>query len=470
MADLRNVPWSPEAEKAVMGALLLSDGAFESIADCLRAEDFLFRPHRVVFEAVAELAAQGRPRDVVTVYEHLAAREQAEDIGGLAFVGGLANEAGSAANIRAYAEIVRARSLYRQLIGVATDVMDSLYDRQDMPVSEQLDYAESRLLEVHNLIEGGAQQGPVVMREAYEQALHSINELADRGTTLTGVDTGLRDLNRMTAGLQPGNLIVIAGRPAMGKTALATQISGQAAVRGGGCALFFSLEMPANELVQRLMSQFEGVQLERLKQPKKLTDEDWDRLGKGQHLPAANYWIDDSHSITLTQIRTRARRLHRKHRLSVIVIDYVQLVTAKAGRKDITRDREVGEISRGLKGLAKELGVPIIVLSQLNRECERRADKRPMMSDLRESGSLEQDADLAILCYRDEVYHPKGPHKGVAELIIGKQRSGPTGTAEATWYGPRALYSDLAGPNREERERLHSGGPSQGRGHDWGEG
>ncbi len=441
MADLRNVPWSPEAEKAVLGGLMLSDTAFEAIADRLRAEDFFYRPHGVVFGAISELAGQGKPRDVVTVYEHLAEREQADDIGGLAFVGTLANEAGSAANVRAYAEIIRTRSLYRQLIGVATDVLDSLYDRQDMPVTEQMDYAESRLLEVHNLLEGGAQQGPVVMREAYERALQNINDLADRGTTLTGLDTGLRELNRMTAGLQPGNLIVIAGRPAMGKTALATQISGQAAVRGGGC----------------------------LKQPRKLTDEDWDRLGKGQHLPAANYWIDDSHSITLTQIRTRARRLHRQQVLSIIVIDYVQLVTAKGGRKDITRDREVGEISRGLKGLAKELGVPIIVLSQLNRECERRADKRPMMSDLRESGSLEQDADLAILCYRDEVYHPNGPHQGVAELIIGKQRSGPTGTAEATWYGPRALYADLQGPGRDERERLHSGGQPAHTGHDWGE-
>ncbi len=244
MADLRNVPWSPEAEKAVLGGLMLSDTAFEAIADRLRAEDFFYRPHGVVFGAISELAGQGKPRDVVTVYEHLAEREQADDIGGLAFVGTLANEAGSAANVRAYAEIIRTRSLYRQLIGVATDVLDSLYDRQDMPVTEQMDYAESRLLEVHNLLEGGAQQGPVVMREAYERALQNINDLADRGTTLTGLDTGLRELNRMTAGLQPGNLIVIAGRPAMGKTALATQISGQAAVRGGGCALFFSLEMP----------------------------------------------------------------------------------------------------------------------------------------------------------------------------------------------------------------------------------
>ena len=433
MDSLKIPPHSIEAEQSVLGGVMLDNHAWEKIADQVSEEDFYRYDHRLIFRAIADLAEDNQPLDVVTLSEWLGKRGELEDAGGLAYLGTMAKDTPSAANIAAYAAIVRERSILRQLIGVGTDIADSAFNPGERSSKEILDEAESS---VFKIAEQGSKQGQAFkpIKSLLKVTLSQIDELSKSDSAVTGLSSGYPDLDTMTSGFQKGDLIIVAGRPSMGKTTFSMNIAEYAAISTKKPVAVFSMEMPGEQLTMRMLSSMGRVDQGRLRTGK-LTDDDWPRIAQAVKMfSEVPMFIDDSAALSPTEVRARARRLAREHgQLGLIVLDYLQLMQG-SGKSD-NRTTEVSEISRSLKALAKELEVPVIVLSQLNRSLEQRPNKRPIMSDLRESGAIEQDADVIIFIYRDEVYNPETTDKGVAEIIIAKQRNGPIGTSRLTFLG-----------------------------------
>ena len=431
---LKIPPHSAEAEQSVLGGLMLDNSTWDQVADRITETDFYRADHRLVFQAIRALAEKNSPFDVVTLTEWLERNNQLENAGGFAYLGILARDTPSAANISAYAEIVRERSILRQLIQIGTAIANSAYHPQGRDSRELLDEAEKN---VFAIAEQGmrARQGFIGIKELLLKAVDRIDTLFQQDNPITGLPTGWHDFDEKTAGLQPGDLIIIAGRPSMGKTTFAMNIAENVAIRCAKPVAVFSMEMPAEHLIMRMLSSLGRIEQHRIRTGK-LEDEDWPRLTSAvSMLNDKPLFIDDSSALSPTEVRSRARHLQREcgKPLGLILIDYIQLMQVPGNTE--TRAIEVSEISRSLKALAKELHVPVVALSQLNRSLEQRSDKRPIMSDLRESGGLEQDADLICFIYRDEVYNPQSAEKGIAEIIIGKQRNGPIGTMRLTFQG-----------------------------------
>jgi replicative DNA helicase len=444
-AALRVPPHSLEAEQAVLGGLLLDNSTWDSIADRLRADDFYRRDHQLIYEAILELSGRSDPSDAVTVAEHLASKGLTDETGGLAYLAGLARDTPTAENIRAYADIVRERALLRHLIRVSGEIAGSAYQSEGRAAADLVDEAERRIFEI---AEKGRKQGSgfVPVREVLGATIDRLDLLHASQGQLTGLSTGYTELDKMTAGLQPGELIIVAGRPSMGKTTLALNIGENAAIAANKPVAVFSMEMSREQLAFRMISSLGRVDQSHMRTGM-FGDEDWARINSAiAQMKSAPIFIDDSGSLTPTEVRARARRLARDCErlggLGLIVVDYLQLMQV-AGTKE-NRATEISEISRSLKALAKELRVPVIALSQLNRSVEQRTDKKPVMSDLRESGAIEQDADLIMLIYREEVYEPDTPRKGIADIIIAKQRNGPTGEVHLTFLGKYTRFENLA--------------------------
>ena len=437
---IRTPPHSVEAEQSVLGGLMLDSNAWDAVADIVTATDFYRRDHRLIFEAVAEVVERRGPCDAVTVSEHLERKGLAEETGGLAYLGTLARDTPSAANVRSYAEIVRERSILRQLVEAGAQISSSVHESGGRPASELVDEAERRVFEI---AERGtrSRMGFQSIKDVLPATVDRLDMLHQSPGTLTGVATGFSDLDRITTGLQPGDLVVVAGRPSMGKTTLAVNIAENAAVGKGVPSAIFSMEMSSEQLTLRLISSLGRVNQTHLRTGQ-CTDEDWSRInGAIAQLSAAPLYVDETPSLTPTEVRARARRLKREHGLGLVVVDYLQLMQV-AGTKE-NRATEISEISRGLKALAKELQVPVVALSQLNRSVEQRSEKRPVMSDLRESGAIEQDADVIMMIYREEVYEPNTTRKGIADIIIAKQRNGPVGEVHLTFLGEYTRFENL---------------------------
>ncbi|MDY6942725.1 MAG: replicative DNA helicase [Pseudomonadota bacterium] len=439
-AAARIPPHSREAEQAVLGGLLIDSARWDEVGDILGEGDFYFNEHGLIFRALAELAAKHEPIDVITVSDHLKATNQLESVGGLAYLGMLAKDTPSAANIKAYGQIVRTRSVLRMMIRVGTDICESAYDSKGRDIVQLVDEAERW---VFGIAETGmrSHQGFVSVNALLGKAIDRIEELFQSDSPITGLASGLHEFDEMTAGLQPGDLVIVAGRPSMGKTSFAMNIAEHAAIRDKVPTAIFSMEMPGEQLAMRMISSLGRIDQSKLRTGR-LSDSDWPRITSATALMAdAPLFIDDSPALSPAEVRARARRLKREHGLGLIVIDYLQLM--QIGSASENRATEIAEISRNLKALAKELHVPVIALSQLNRNLEQRPNKRPVMSDLRESGGIEQDADVITFIYRDEVYNPDSPDKGTAEIIIAKQRNGPTGTARLTFLGQYTRFENF---------------------------
>lgn len=449
VARLRVPPHSVEAEQSVLGGLLLDNLAWDRAADLLTESDFYRHEHRHIFAAVAALVANSKPADVITVFEQLQSVGRAEDCGGLAYLNALAQSVPSAANIRRYAEIVRERAILRKLIAASDEIATHAFNPQGRAVSQILDEAEGKIFQIGE--EGSRQkQGFQGIDKLVVDLLDRVNELHDNGAEdVTGVRTGFYDLDGQTAGLQKGDLIVLAARPSMGKTAFALNIAENVAVKEELPVLVFSMEMGASQLALRLVGSLGRIDQTHLRTGR-LTDDEWGRLAEAvDRLKQAQLFIDETPGLTAAELRARARRMARQYgQLGLIVIDYLQLMSGSASG-DENRATELGEISRGLKALAKELQCPVMALSQLNRSVETRNDKRPMMSDLRESGAIEQDADIIMFIYRDDYYNKMdGPNPskepGVSEIIVAKQRNGPVGTVKLTFLKPFTRFDNLA--------------------------
>jgi replicative DNA helicase len=444
LAAVRTPPHSVEAEQSVLGGLLLDNTAWDRIADRIAAEDFYRHDHRLIFQQIARLIDHNRPADTITVFEALQAAGQAAECGGLTYLNSLAQNTPSAANIRRYAEIVRERAVLRRLVSVGEEIAVSALEPQGRDAKQILDEAEGK---VFRIAEQGARDraGLARLESLLTHVVERIQELFERsgGNDVTGVPTGFADLDAKTCGLQPGDLIIIAGRPSMGKTALALNIGEHVAIDLGMPVAVFSMEMGAAQLALRMLGSVGRIDQQRLRTGR-LTDEDWPRLSEAiERMHAAPMYIDETPALNALELRARARRLAREYKqLGLIVVDYLQLMSATAAGEN--RATEISEISRSLKALAKELKVPVIALSQLNRTVETRTDKRPVMSDLRESGAIEQDADVILFIYRDEVYNPDSSDKGVAEIIIGKQRNGPIGRVNLHFGGEHTRFDNLA--------------------------
>jgi len=444
LAQLRVPPHSIEAEQSVLGGLLLDNQAWDRIGDMITDSDFYRDEHKRIYRQIRSLLEKGKPADVVTVAEALDAAGESEHTGGLAYLGELASNTPSAANIRRYAEIVRERAILRQLVAAADEIAGNALNPLGRDAKTLLDEAEAKVFEI---AEKGSRtsEGFVHINPLLTQVVERIQELHDRDdpSDVTGVPTGFIDLDQKTSGLQPGDLIIVAGRPSMGKTAFALNIAENVALQAGLPVGVFSMEMGGAQLATRMMASIGRLDSSRVRTGK-LNDEEWSKLSfaLGQ-LHEAPIYIDETGGLNPVDLRARARRLHRQcGKLGLIVIDYIQLMSS--ARQNENRATEVSEISRSIKSLAKELQVPIIALSQLSRKVEERTDKRPMMSDLRESGAIEQDADVIMMLYRDEYYRPDSQDKGVAEVIIGKQRNGPTGTVRLAFLGQYTRFESLA--------------------------
>ena len=444
LLQLKLPPHSIEAEQSVLGGLLIDNGAFDKIADVVSDADFYRDDHRRIFRHIARLVEKGRPADVITVDEAIKSSEDKDKVGGLAYLAALTGNTPSAHNIRRYAEIVRERAIMRKLVEVGTSIADTALNPLGKEVGQILDEAESRVFEIAEAGSRG-RQGFIEIQPLLTQVMERIDMLyhRDNPSDITGVPTGYTDLDSRTSGLQPGDLVIVAGRPSMGKTALALNMAEYVAVENRLPVAVFSMEMAGTQLAMRMLGSIGRLDQHKLRTGK-LSDEDWNRLttavGK---LHDAPIHIDETPALNALELRARARRLHRQYgALGLIVVDYLQLMEASSQGEN--RATEISEISRSLKSLAKELKVPVVALSQLNRSLEQRPNKRPVMSDLRESGAIEQDADLILFIYRDEVYNPDTPEKGIAEIIIGKQRNGPIGTVKLTFLGEYTRFENHA--------------------------
>lgn len=452
MVDTKAPPNSIEAEQAVLGGLMLDNQRWDDIADILTCHDFYSRPHAVIWNVMVELSEQGLPMDLITLSEKMEIEGTLDSSGGFAYLAELSKNTPSAANIRAYAEIVRERAVVRELVSAANQIADAGYTPQGRDSSSLLDMAESLIFGITEKRQK-ADTGPQDIGTILERTVARIETLYQNPHDgVTGLDTGFKDLNKKTAGLQPSDLIIVAARPSMGKTTFAMNLVENAAINNDKPALVFSLEMPGDQLLMRSLASLSRVDQTRIRTGQ-LDDEDWARISgaMGILLENKNIFIDDSSGLTPTELRSRARRIYRDNGgLSMIMIDYLQLMRVPEMKEN--RTLEIAEISRSLKALAKELQVPVVALSQLNRSLEQRSDKRPVNSDLRESGAIEQDADLIMFLYRDEVYHENTDMKGIAEVIIGKQRNGPIGTVRLTFNGQYSRFDNYAGPAWNEED------------------
>ena len=444
--SLKLPPHSIEAEQSVIGGLLLENEALDKIADILSAADFYQSDHKTIFEHIVKLIEKNRPADIVTVAESLESTAELSQIGGIAYLGALAQNTPTAANIRRYAEIVRERHVMRKLVTVGSGIAESAYSPNGRDAQQLLDEAESKIFQI---AEGGQRsgQGFQDIKVLLPQVAERIDMLfsRDNPSDVTGLPTGFSDLDSMTSGFQGGDLVIVAGRPSMGKTAFSINIAENVALDTGLPVAIFSMEMASTQLAMRMIGSVGRLDQHRMRTGK-LEDEDWEKLttalGK---LNEAPIFIDEGAALSSFDVRARARRLHRQcGKLGLIVVDYLQLMAAPAGRQGENRATEISEISRSLKALAKELDCPVVALSQLNRSVEQRPDKRPVMSDLRESGAIEQDADLILFIYRDEVYNPDSTDKGTAEIIIAKQRNGPIGRVRLTFIGEHTRFENFA--------------------------
>ncbi len=431
-ARIKMPPSSVEAEQSLLGGLMLDNAAWDKIADLLVDTDFYRKDHRLIFAAISALAEDSHPCDVITVSEYLDNRSELESAGGLEYLATLANETPGAANARAYAKILRERSILRSLIKVGNEISGSAYSTEGRSATDLVDEAERLVFEIAEAGSRG-QVGFRPLKKILPATVDRIDLLHQSGGDITGIPTGYSEFDKLTAGLQGGDLVVIAGRPSMGKTTLAINIAENAAIGAKVPTAIFSMEMPSEQLAFRMISSLGRVDQTHLRTGR-FPDEDWSRINTAVQLMSdAPIFIDDTPALSPTEVRARARRLKREHKLGLIVLDYLQLMQVHGTTEN--RATEISEISRSLKALAKELSVPIIALSQLNRSVEQRTDKRPVMSDLRESGAIEQDADVIVFIYREEVYNQDTPRKGIADISIAKQRNGPIGDFPLTFVG-----------------------------------
>ena len=439
--DLKVPPHSLEAEQSVIGGLMLDNQSWDNIADVINEQDFYRHDHALVFRAINALADEGQPYDVVTVSEWLVSRNELDSIGGLAYLSILANDTPTAVNVKAYANIVREYSILRSLIQIGNEISASAYNADGRPSKELLDEAERK---VFMIAEQGAgnREGFEAINHLLTKAVQKVEEMYQSGEALTGISSGFNNFDEKTSGLQKSDLIIIAGRPSMGKTSFAMNLAENAAMGSESSVAVFSMEMPGEQLAIRMMSSLGRIDSHNLRTGK-LDDQDWPRLISSVNmLSKAKLFIDDTPALSPTEVRARTRRLKREHGLDLVIIDYLQLM--QIGGNSENRATEISEISRSLKALAKELNVPVIALSQLNRSVEQRPDKRPVMSDLRESGGIEQDADVILFIYRDEVYNPESSDKGTAEILIRKQRNGPIGMVRLAFLGQYTRFENLA--------------------------
>ena len=441
---VRTPPHSFVAEQAVLGGLLLDSQSWDDVADVLRSEDFYRPDHRLVFEAIGQVAGAGKPADAVTVSEHLERIGRLADAGGLSYLGTLVRDTPTAANVRAYAGIVRERSLLRQLLKAGTDIAASVFNNEGETARELVEHAEGRVFAIAEQGVRGARDGAVSVQSLMPALIDQIDEWHNNPGGLRGLPTGFDEFDRKTGGLRPGDLVIVAGRPSMGKTTFAVNMAEFAALQGGvkESVAIFSMEMPSEQLMTRMLSSIGRVSLGHIRSGQ-ISDDDWPRItGAAGQLSEARIFIDETPALTPTELRARARRVHREHGLGLVVVDYLQLMQVPGNNEN--RATEIAEISRGLKALAKELRVPVIALSQLNRGVEQRVDKKPVMSDLRESGAIEQDADMILLIYREEVYDKNTTKKGIAEIDLAKHRNGETGTFLLTFQGQYSRFTNYA--------------------------
>lgn len=433
-------PQALEAEQSLLGGLLLDNRKWDEVIDVVSAPDFYSNNHRLIFAAIAGLRQDGDAADAITTAKHLEVANHLESAGGLAYIGSLANNTPSTANIMTYAKIVREQAILRSLINVANDIADSAYNPDGRTPREILDKAENKVLDITK--RGGRSQF-VAIQELLATSLDRIEALSESKEGISGISTGFKDIDRMTSGLQPGDLVIVAGRPSMGKTSFAMNIAEYVAIEKKRPVAIFSMEMPGVQLATRMLASLGQVDSTKLRTGR-MQESDWPRISSAIKLiDRATLLVDDT-SLDVMELRSRARRISRENEtLGLIVVDYIQLIPTNE-----TENRATGisEITRSLKILAKELEVPVMALSQLNRSLEQRPNKRPIMSDLRESGAIEQDADLIFFIYRDEVYNEDSEQKGVAEVIIGKQRNGPIGTTKLTFRGEFTRFENFT-PN-----------------------
>lgn len=428
----RQPPHSEDAEQSLLGGIMLDERAWDQIADVVGSNDFYRPDHRLIFGAMGNLIERNQPLDAITVGDHLQRQDKLDDAGGRAYLARLVGNTPGAANIRSYASIVREHAMLRQLIEVGGDIAASAFGSEGRQVAELVDQAEQRVFEI---AERGQRRGSgfIALKEVVQPSIDRLDALSNSEDGITGVATGFEDLDSRTAGLQGGDLVVIAGRPSMGKTTLALNIAENAAIGHNLPIGIFSMEMPKEQVTLRMIGSIGRVDQSHLRSGR-LTEDDWTRINSAVSIMSnAPIFVDDAPGLTPTEVRARSRRLKREHGLGLVVVDYLQLMQVSGGTEN--RATEISEISRSLKGLARELNVPVVALSQLNRSVEQRNDKRPVMSDLRESGAIEQDADVILFIYREEVYDSETPKKGVAEIIIGKQRNGPIGMFLLTFKG-----------------------------------
>ena len=448
--SLKIPPSSVQAEQSVLGGLMLDNQTWDSVADKIIESDFYRKDHQLIFRMIAKLADEQVPFDVITLSESLDATGDLDTVGGLSYLGMLAKDTPSAANIVSYANIVRDKSVLRQLIHAGTKISDTAFNTEGRDTTELLEQAEQEVFKIAEQRQRG-QGGFASIKTLLAKAVDRIELLFEQDNPITGAATGFTDFDELTSGLQPADLIVVAGRPSMGKTSIAMNMAENIAIRGGKPVAVFSMEMPGEALAMRMMSSLGRIDQHKVRTGK-LEDHEWPRLTSAiSLLGETKLFIDDTAALTPTEVRSRARRLTREHgQLGLIVIDYLQLMQSPTSGDN--RVQQISDISRGLKALAKELNVPVIALSQLNRNLEQRPNKRPMMSDLRESGAIEQDADLIVFVYRDEVYHEDSPDKGIAEVIVGKQRNGPLGTVRLTFLGQYTRFENYTGVKYDDYE------------------
>ena len=450
LETLRVPPHSVQGEQSVLGGLMLNSEAWNEISDKIASEDFYRREHQLIFQAMRALSEADQPLDVVTIAEELERRAELNDVGGMPYLGMLANETPTASNVPAYARIVREQSVMRQLIRVGNKIADSGYRPDGRPVDDLLDQAETEVFKIAEQKDKG-RQGFQNIQALLTKTVDKIDELFNSDDALTGVSTGFNDFDDRTSGLQKADLVIVAGRPSMGKTTFAMNMCENVAIGAGVPVAIFSMEMPAEALTMRMISSLGRINQQAVRSGK-LEDDDWPRVTSAVNiLSQAKIFIDDSAALTPNEIRARCRRLQKEHgQLGMVMVDYLQLMRAPEAGDN--RVNEISAISRGLKALAKELNSPVVALSQLNRSLEQRPNKRPVMSDLRESGAIEQDADLIVFIYRDEVYNEDSPDKGKAEIIIAKQRNGPIGTVNLTFQGQFTRFDNFARDVYEEMD------------------
>ena len=441
VAKLKLQPQSIEAERSVIGALLISSDSWDGVAEVVAAADFYRPAHRAIFRQIALLVDRGEPVDVVTVSDRLLATGELDAAGGHTYLAELAEQTPTASNVRAYAKAVRERSVLRQLINAAQDIASAGFNPEGRSSEELVDEAERLIMQISE--SGQKAGGPQGMEGLLKGAIDRIEELYNTGGDITGLTTGFIDLDRMTSGLQPSDLVIVAGRPSMGKTSFAMNLVENAALASDRPLMVFSMEMPAEQLVIRMLSSLGRIDQSRVRTGK-LEQDDWPKLASAtEKLKGTQVFIDDTPALTPTELRSRVRKLVREQGdLGMIMVDYLQLMRVAGSGEG--RTAEISEISRSLKAIAKEFKVPVVALSQLNRSLEQRPNKRPVNSDLRESGAIEQDADVIMFIYRDEVYNEDSPDKGVAEIIIGKQRNGPIGSCRLSFQGQFTRFENLA--------------------------